>query len=184
MTPPAGRPMPTGAAAVLMDVHTGAVLASASLPTFDPADLRDADRWATLRADPRAPLLDRVTAAALPPGSVFKPVIVAAALEEGVVFGDGSIECRGYLDRPDRHRCACYISQEVGHGFVRPADALCRSCNVWCFDAADRLGAADVETWARTIRLRRRPRGRSARRADRLRAADSQRGKQRRPAIC
>ncbi|NNJ25761.1 peptidoglycan D,D-transpeptidase FtsI family protein [Alienimonas chondri] len=149
MFPPEGRPVPKGAAAVLMDVQTGAVLAAASVPTFDPHDLRDADRWADLRDDPRAPLLDRVTAAALPPGSVFKPVIVAAALEEGVVFGDGSIECRGYLDRPERHRCACFIEQEVGHGYVRPADALCRSCNVWCFDAADRLGAADVDRWAK-----------------------------------
>ncbi|QDT16893.1 peptidoglycan D,D-transpeptidase FtsI family protein [Alienimonas californiensis] len=148
MTPPEGRPIPTGAAAVLMDVHTGAVLAAASLPRYDPADLRDPDRWADLRSDPRAPLLDRVTAAALPPGSVFKPVIVAAALEEGVVFGDGSIECRGYLDRPERHRCACFIQEEVGHGYVKPADALCRSCNVWCFDAADRLGPADVRHWA------------------------------------
>ncbi|MFH5802919.1 peptidoglycan D,D-transpeptidase FtsI family protein, partial [Alienimonas sp. DA493] len=148
MTPPEGRPIPTGAAAVLMDVNTGAVLAAASLPSYDPADLRDPERWDELRTDPRAPLLDRVTAAALPPGSVFKPVIVAAALEEGVVFGDGSIECRGYLDRPERHRCACFIQQEVGHGYVKPADALCRSCNVWCFDAADRLGPADVRRWA------------------------------------
>ena len=147
-TPPPGRPTPAGAAAVLMDARTGAILAAASVPTFDPADLRDPDRWAALRDDPRAPLLDRVTAGALPPGSVFKPVIVAAALEERVVFGDGSIDCRGYLDRPDRHRCACFIAQEVGHGPVTPASALCRSCNVWCFDAADRLGAADVGRWA------------------------------------
>ncbi|MEM9703880.1 MAG: penicillin-binding transpeptidase domain-containing protein, partial [Planctomycetota bacterium] len=91
MTPPSGSPVPAGAAAVLMDAETGAILAAASLPDFDPADLRNAERWAALNRDPRAPLLDRVTAAALPPGGVFKPAIVAAALEEGVVFGDGAI---------------------------------------------------------------------------------------------
>ena len=143
-----GRPTPTGGAVVLMDVHSGAILAAASGPTFDPAALSDPEAWATLRSDPRAPLLDRVTAAAVPPGSVFKPVIVAAALEEGVLYGDGSLDCRGYLDRPDRHRCACFVSDEVGHGFVGPAGALCRSCNVWCFDAADRLGADAVRRWA------------------------------------
>ena len=142
------RPVPVGAAAVLMDVRTGAVLAAASAPTFDPADLSDPGAFARLRSDPRSPLLDRVTAMALPPGSVFKPVVVAAALEEMAVYGDGTMECRGFLDSPRRHRCACFIAQGVGHGPTGPADALCRSCNVWCFAAADQAGTDAVRDWA------------------------------------
>ena len=148
MEPPAGRPAPVGAAAVLMDVRTGAVLAAASVPTYDPADLSDPEAFARLRSDPRSPLLDRVTAMALPPGSVFKPVVVAAALEEMVLRGDGVLNCRGYLNSPRRHRCACFIAQGVGHGSTGPADALCRSCNVWCFAAADRAGVDAVRDWA------------------------------------
>ena len=131
-----------------MNVKTGAILAAASLPTYDPADLANADRWASLRTDPRAPLLDRVTAAAAPPGSVFKPVVVAAALEEGAATGDGVMYCQGYLNRPDRRRCACFVAQGVGHGRVTAADALCRSCNVWCFDAADRLSGDALADWS------------------------------------
>ena len=148
MTPPPGRPVPVGAAAALMDVRTGAVLAAASVPTYDPADLSDPAAFARLRADPRAPLLDRVTAMALPPGSVFKPVVVAAALEEMVLRDDGVLDCRGYLDSPRRHRCACYVSQNVGHGRTGPADALCRSCNVWCFTAGEAAGADALRDWA------------------------------------
>ena len=147
-TPPPGRPIPVGAAAVLMDVRTGAVLAAASVPTFDPADLSDPAAFARLRADPASPLLDRVTAMALPPGSVFKPVVVAAALEEMVLRGEGVLDCRGYLDSPRRHRCACFITQGVGHGMTGPADALCRSCNVWCFAAAERAGADALRDWS------------------------------------
>ena len=79
---------------------------------------------------------------------MFKPVVVAAALEEGAATGDGVMYCQGYLNRPDRRRCACFLSQGVGHGRVAAADALCRSCNVWCFDAADRLSGEALADWA------------------------------------
>ena len=148
LEPRPGRPTPTGAAAVVLDVRDGSILAAASAPTFDPAARSDPAAWAALATDPRAPLLDRVTAGLYPPGSAFKPVIVAAALEELAVYGDGTLDCRGFLDTPRRHRCACFVTQQVGHGLTTPADALCRSCNVWCFDAAERAGAEALAEWA------------------------------------
>jgi peptidoglycan glycosyltransferase len=67
------------AAGIVIDPRTGAVLAIASVPSYDPNAL-DA-RWAQLLADPASPLLDRSTSGLYPPGSTFKIVTVADALD-------------------------------------------------------------------------------------------------------
>jgi len=70
------------AAGIVMDPRTGAVLALASVPSFDPNDL---DReFSALAVDPRSPLLDRSTEGLYPPGSSFKIVTAADALELGI----------------------------------------------------------------------------------------------------
>jgi peptidoglycan glycosyltransferase len=66
-----------------MDPRSGAVLALAATPTFDPNAL-DKD-WADLIADPDAPLLDRSTSGLYPPGSTFKIVTASDALQAGLV---------------------------------------------------------------------------------------------------
>ena len=71
------------AAGVVLDPRTGAVLALASVPSFDPNTL-DAD-FASLQKDTRSPLLDRSIAGLYPPGSTFKVVTASEALDAGVV---------------------------------------------------------------------------------------------------
>lgn len=70
-------------AAVAIDPRTGALIASAAAPTYDPARLDD--RWAILSKDPGAPLLNRVTQGLYVPGSAFKIITAAAALDAGKV---------------------------------------------------------------------------------------------------
>jgi peptidoglycan glycosyltransferase len=70
------------AAGVVMDPRTGAVLALASVPSFDP-DTLDRD-FSSLAVDPRSPLLDRSTQGLYPPGSSFKIVTAADALDAGI----------------------------------------------------------------------------------------------------
>jgi penicillin-binding protein A len=77
-------------AVVALDPTTGAILAQYSNPTFDPNPLSShdpraiADAWEPLREDPSRPLVDRSIAETYPPGSTFKLVVAAAALEEGL----------------------------------------------------------------------------------------------------
>jgi len=71
------------AAGVVLDPRTGAVLALASVPAYDPNRL-DA-RWPALVHDPASPLLDRSTSGLYPPGSTFKIVTASDALDAGVV---------------------------------------------------------------------------------------------------
>jgi penicillin-binding protein A len=71
------------AAGVVMDPRSGAVLALAATPAFDPNAL---DRtWKSLIADPASPLLDRSTSGLYPPGSTFKIVTAGDALDAGLV---------------------------------------------------------------------------------------------------
>ncbi|MFI9174738.1 peptidoglycan D,D-transpeptidase FtsI family protein [Streptomyces lincolnensis] len=75
-------------AAVAIDPTTGKILAVVSAPSYDPSSLTDANTagtaWKKLNADPEKPLTNRALRQPLPPGSTFKLVVAAAALEDGL----------------------------------------------------------------------------------------------------
>ncbi|EPD57958.1 MULTISPECIES: peptidoglycan D,D-transpeptidase FtsI family protein [unclassified Streptomyces] len=75
-------------AAVAIDPATGRILAVVSTPSYDPSSLTDANTagtaWKKLNADPDKPLTNRALRQPLPPGSTFKLVVAAAALEDGL----------------------------------------------------------------------------------------------------
>ncbi|MFG2952846.1 peptidoglycan D,D-transpeptidase FtsI family protein [Streptomyces sp. NPDC048291] len=74
--------------AVAIDPKTGKILAAVSTPSYDPSALTDANTagtaWKKLNADSDKPLTDRALRQPLPPGSTFKLVVAAAALEDGL----------------------------------------------------------------------------------------------------
>lgn len=83
------------AAGVVLDPRTGAVLAIASVPTFDPNDV-DAS-FSSLLHDPDSPLLDRAAQGLYPPGSTFKIFTASAALDSGAVTPQSRFEDPGYF---------------------------------------------------------------------------------------
>ncbi len=84
------------AAGVVLDPRSGAVLALASVPSYDPNSFDD--DFSTLRGDPEAPLLNRALDGLYPPGSTFKIFTAAAALDSNVVTMDSHFEDPGYLE--------------------------------------------------------------------------------------
>ncbi|MGW1911329.1 peptidoglycan D,D-transpeptidase FtsI family protein [Streptomyces sp. NPDC002076] len=78
----------TKGGAVAIDPKTGKILAAVSTPSYDPASLTDANTagtaWKQLNADKDKPLTNRALRQPLPPGSTFKLVVAAAALEDGL----------------------------------------------------------------------------------------------------
>ncbi|HEY1785033.1 MAG TPA: penicillin-binding transpeptidase domain-containing protein [Pirellulales bacterium] len=145
-----GAVAPEGGAAVVMDVETGELWVSASVPRFDPRLLAGGDsaRLAALFAASNHPLVDRVTKMAIPPGSVFKTLTAVALLEESVCTAEEPFFCQGFLDTPDSLRCLVFRQQGVGHGDVTLADALTRSCNVYFFHHAGALGIERLAAWS------------------------------------
>jgi penicillin-binding protein 2 len=137
------------AAAVVVEVETGRILASASQPAFDPnlmsGRLTGAQARRLLEHEDK-PLLDKVFRENYFPGSTFKAVTALAALAEGVVSPKDSLVCRG-AHRLGRNAFRCHHE----HGRVDLRLALVRSCNVFFFTMAERLGLDRIAHYARLL---------------------------------
>ena len=83
-----------GASSVLMDIHTGEIISMVSLPDFDPND-RPAPRRGSAAGD--SPLFNRALQGVYELGSVFKPLTIAQALEQGIATPDTMIDTSGPL---------------------------------------------------------------------------------------
>ena len=137
------------ATSVLLDAATGDVLALVSSPSFDPAPFATGLSpavWQQLSADPRNPLTNKAIAGVYPPGSTFKPVVAAAALTAGVLTPDTPIACPGYVQLGDT---TFHCWRKGGHGSLRLRDAIKKSCDVFFYETARRLGIDRLAAMAR-----------------------------------
>lgn len=139
-----------GAAAVVIDVHTGAILAMVSYPTYDadvfspfPTMGRQAaqQQVAQLQADPRRPLLNRATQGVYPLGSVMKTASATAVANSGVYTLDQRYTCTGIWTR-DITR---YDWLPGGHGTLGIAGALTQSCNPFFYEVGYQMNQYDIE---------------------------------------
>ena len=131
----------TAGAVVVLDVEDFGVLACSSYPTFDMNQYRSDDKYVNLLAeDETKPLFNRALQGVFAPGSVFKPVVALAALQEGVISSATTYTCTGlwvYHDLPQA--CIC------GTGTWNVYGALAHSCNTFFSNVGldlgiDRLG--------------------------------------------
>jgi penicillin-binding protein 2 len=145
-------------AIVVLDVHTGAVLALASGPAFDPnifiGPVGEAQRNAVL-ADPRHPLFNRAVQGTYPCGSVFKVVTISAALEAGGMTAQTHFWCPGYWEGlGPSYRMTCW--RAAGHGDITLENALTASCDVTFYAVGQALDSIDpniLPTFARAFGL-------------------------------
>ena len=142
----------SGAIAVL-DPRNGAVLALVSSPSFDPNLFNggiSSDDWETLANDPRHPMENRSISGQYPPGSTYKVVLAAAALEEGLITPETSFYCNGTFEMGNRtFRCW----QEKGHGHISLHRALVESCDVYFYNLGKLLGVDKIAAYARAFGL-------------------------------
>ncbi len=140
-------------AVVALDPRTGAVLALLSRPTFDPTAV-DA-RWDEISRDPSAPLLNRATQGQYPPGSSFKPIVLAAALWTGRLTQQTLLDC------PDTITVAGFVIGNFEHerfGRVTLPQAFAYSCNTSFVQLGQMIGADAILGTARAFGLGRVPR--------------------------
>ncbi|MBQ2688087.1 MAG: penicillin-binding protein [Clostridia bacterium] len=126
----------TAGAAVMLSVKDFSVLACASYPTFDLTKYSDGDYYSTLLNDKALPLYDRALSGAFAPGSVVKPIVALAALEEGVVSEYTPIYCSRTYDYYPSNVVNCMFY----HGDVDMTSAITQSCNYYFADVGRRLG--------------------------------------------
>jgi peptidoglycan glycosyltransferase len=148
----AGR---TGAV-IAIDASTGALLAVASSPSFDPNLLSSHDpdviqkTYEALTANPKEPLLNRALAMALPPGSTFKLVTAAAALESGRYTLHSLLPGPARIKLPQSdHYLSNWTGQACGPGNkVSLERALAISCNTAFAWLGMQLGASALQAQA------------------------------------
>lgn len=131
-----------GAAAVVLDVHSGEVLAAANYPTFSQRTFNET--YKTDFEDPLKPHTNRAFQGVYPPGSTFKPMVAIAGLEEGVIRPDTLMTCNHYYTRFQSRTFTC-----LGwHGQEDLTKAIQKSCNIYFYETGFLLGGAKLEQWA------------------------------------
>lgn len=141
------------AAAVVIDVRNGDLLACASAPSFDPnlfVDGISSKNYNGLRDSPYRPLADKTVQGAYPPGSVVKMSLALAALEGGQAKPDDTVMCPGYVEIGGR-RFHCW--KRGGHGRINLRGALRESCDVFFYEMARRVGIDNLHDMSARLGL-------------------------------
>ncbi len=135
---------------IAMDPRNGQILALVSLPSYDnnifangltKEDMRTYQLWFN---DPYVPLMNHAIAAQPPPGSIFKIIPAAAALQEGVIDRNTHIMGEGVITIPDKYYpndpgrardfvCWIYLAGGGSHGSLDVVGGLANSCDIFFY---------------------------------------------------
>ena len=145
-----------GGAAVVLDIDTREILALVSYPLFDAN--RRLDAMQAARTAKTTPMVFRAVGGRYPPGSVAKPIALAAGLSLGVVTPDHTETCTGYLfPGVNRWRCWTVARHLPPHGPVNACDAIKYSCNIYFYKLGEALGGDRLTQWQQMFGLGRLP---------------------------
>ncbi|MGB8329577.1 MAG: penicillin-binding protein 2 [Polyangiales bacterium] len=142
------RPHPSGAA-VVVDIHTGAIRALYSKPAYDANEMSSGlstKRYAELTGDPFRPLIDKTMYETYFPGSTFKVITALAALQDAVIDPAQRIECKGSLSI-GRQKFRC----NKRHSWVDLYEAIVQSCNVYFWELAEEVGFERITHYAQAF---------------------------------
>ena len=140
-------------AVVVLDPRNGQVLALMSAPSYDPKAFQEGislDQWQALLDDPFKPLFDKTTGGLFSPGSLFKPLVGLAALEEGLISHTSEHHCPGYFELGSR---VFHCHNRWGHGKVHLKEAMLRSCDVFFYHLGVDLGISQIERYAKDFHI-------------------------------
>ncbi|MDO5077649.1 penicillin-binding transpeptidase domain-containing protein [Corynebacterium sp.] len=145
-------------AVVALRPSTGEVLAMASTPSYDPAPIVDPataeSTWAQLTQDPESPLLNHATQETLPPGSTFKVITTAAALQ-GDYTPNSQVTAASEITLPGTNTTLeNYGGQSCGSGATTTLiDAFAKSCNTAFVEMGVAIGADALTSTAQAFGL-------------------------------
>ena len=137
------------AAAVVIDVKDGGVLAASNYPSFD--QNLYATNYSEYSSDPGLPLFNRALQGLYTPGSTFKPAVAVAALDSGLINQYSTVFCNGvynyFKDSPPK-------SPRHGHsGNIDVVTAIKWSCNIFFYDVGRRLTSDVYDAYAYKLGL-------------------------------
>ncbi|MCM8783123.1 MAG: penicillin-binding protein 2 [Candidatus Omnitrophica bacterium] len=131
-------------AVIIMDPHSGEIMAMASAPDFSPAEFScNPSVLKKALLDPRAVLVNRAISGLYPPGSVFKPVVATAGLQTKHIDTKTSFFCDGSIKIGDRE-FSCWDK----HGYENIKEAITHSCNIFFYRLGLSLGVEKINEFA------------------------------------
>lgn len=141
-----------GGAAAVVKVGSGEVLAIASYPSYDPATF--AQSYNQLLADERLPMFNRAVNGTYAPGSTFKMVTAAAALETGIITPSSIIQDKGVYTFYEYPQPWCWVwPLGYTHGRVNVSDAITVSCNYFFYEVGRLTGIQTINDYAKQFGL-------------------------------
>jgi penicillin-binding protein 2 len=127
-----------GGAGVIMDVHTGEILAMTSYPQYDQnlmVEAWDSKAINALLADTKKPFLNRAVGGLYTPGSIVKPILAIAALNEGIISPDKKIFSAGSISIPNPYNPSnpSVFGDWKAHGWTDMREAIAVSSDVYFY---------------------------------------------------
>tara|TARA_B100000745_G_scaffold300584_1_gene255527 strand:+ start:6825 stop:8507 length:1683 start_codon:yes stop_codon:yes gene_type:complete len=153
-----------GGSGIIMDVNTGEILALTNYPEYNPnilASGEDRDTIVSYQNDARKPYLNRAVSGLFTPGSVVKPLVAIAALEEKVVGINNTFLSTGQISIPNPYfpdQPTIFRDWKV-HGYVNVVRALAVSSNVFFYivgggyEGQEGLGIDTISKWFKDFGL-------------------------------
>ena len=127
-------------AACVMDIYNGDIISMVSSPTFNPNSFIHgikSKEWNDLLNNRDKPMINKAISGLYPPGSTIKTLTALSALENDVVSSKLLVKCKGFIDlHGERFHCW----KKKGHGVVGMRTALKKSCDVYFYEVARKLG--------------------------------------------
>ncbi|MFL2889784.1 MAG: penicillin-binding protein 2 [Pelagibacteraceae bacterium] len=141
------------AAVCVMDIYSGDIISMASSPTYDPNafvhGINNKD-WNYLLSHRDKPLMNKVISGLYPPGSTIKTIVALSALENDIVNTKLTVNCTGVTEL---HGEKFHCWKKKGHGRMNMRSAIQRSCDVYFYEIARRLGVDRISETAKKFGL-------------------------------
>ena len=141
------------ASVCVMDIYNGDIVAMVSSPSYDPNKFVhgiDKNTWENLISNNKKPLTNKAISGLYPPGSTIKTIVALSALENKIVRPLKSVKCTGKIEMfGEKFHCW----KKKGHGVVNMRSAIKRSCDVYFYEIARRLGVDKLSETAKKFGL-------------------------------
>jgi penicillin-binding protein 2 len=141
------------AAVCVMDIYNGDIVSLVSAPTFEPnAFVHGLDKkyWNSLIKNEKKPLTNKAISGLYPPGSTIKTLVALSALENKIIKPSDTFRCKGKIEL---HGEKFHCWEKKGHGIVNLRKGIQRSCDVYFYEVARKLGVDRLSETAKKFGL-------------------------------
>ena len=141
------------ASVCVMDIYNGDIISLVSSPSFDPNSFVhgiNEKNWKSLISNEKKPLINKAIAGLYPPGSTIKTIVALSALENKIIRPLTTVKCTGKIELfGEKFHCW----KKKGHGFMNMRSGIKRSCDVYFYEVARRLGVDRLSETAKKFGL-------------------------------